>query len=101
MLSLRKRHQNDNINNKNKHTHDPSFTHLHAETQTHKRSYNLKLFPRPYLNLFLLTFRKEMIGKPTNFQHLCHVGLNPEAGIVSDEANQKELQAHFASVCTA
>lgn len=40
---------------------------------------------------------KEMIGKPTNFQHLCHVGFNPEAGIVSDEANQKELQAHFAS----
>lgn len=40
-----------------------------------------------------------MIGKPTNFQHLCHVGFNPEAGFVSDEANHKELQAHFASVC--
>ncbi|XP_037775149.1 neural Wiskott-Aldrich syndrome protein-like [Penaeus monodon] len=40
---------------------------------------------------------KEMIGKPTNFQHLCHVGFNPEAGFVSDEANHKELQAHFAS----
>ncbi|XP_047483764.1 formin-like protein 14 [Penaeus chinensis] len=34
---------------------------------------------------------KEMIGKPTNFQHLCHLGFN------SDEANHKELQAHFAS----
>ncbi|XP_063597061.1 histone-lysine N-methyltransferase SETD1B-like [Penaeus indicus] len=40
---------------------------------------------------------KEMIGKPTNFQHLCHVGFNPEAGFLSDEANHKELQAHFAS----
>ncbi|XP_042868005.1 actin cytoskeleton-regulatory complex protein pan1-like isoform X2 [Penaeus japonicus] len=40
---------------------------------------------------------KEMIGKPTNFQHVCHVGFNPEAGFVAEQADHSDLQAHFAS----
>lgn len=39
-----------------------------------------------------------MIGKPTNFQHVCHVGFNPEAGFVAEQADHNDLQAHFASV---